>query len=93
MRLWEIGAPFCIPLRLGGCYSQFIADSGDTDNRLPSGTSTRSATVMQKQMRMGVFRHYIPSFSSTIFSTLKIVVELANAVSASYAIASNGLCR
>jgi hypothetical protein len=36
---------------------------------------------------------YKPSFSATIFSTLKIAVELANAVSASYAMASNGLCR
>ena len=36
---------------------------------------------------------YKPSFSGTIFSTLKIAVELENAVSASYAMASNGLCR
>jgi len=34
-----------------------------------------------------------PSFSATIFSTLKTAVELANATSASYAIASNGLRR
>jgi hypothetical protein len=39
------------------------------------------------------FRLYRPSFSATIFSTLKIDEELANAVSASYAIASNGLSR
>ena len=36
---------------------------------------------------------YKPSFSATIFSTLKIAVELENAVSASYAMASNGLRR
>ena len=36
---------------------------------------------------------YKPSFPATIFSTLKIAVELENAVSASYAMASNGLCR
>ena len=41
----------------------------------------------------GVFAAYRPSLSATIFSTLKIAVELANAVSASYAIASKGLCR
>jgi len=39
------------------------------------------------------FAPYQPSFAATIFSTLKVAVELANAVSASCAIASNGLCR
>jgi hypothetical protein len=42
-KVWEIGAPFCIPLRLGGCYSQFIADSAGTDNRLLPSTPNRES--------------------------------------------------
>jgi hypothetical protein len=48
----------------------------------------------KKNVSIEVFCLYNkPSFCATIFSTLKIAVELANAVSASYAMASNGLCR
>ena len=36
---------------------------------------------------------YKPSLSATNFSALKMSVELANSDSASYAVASNGLCR
>ena len=39
------------------------------------------------------FRLYRPSLFATIFSTLKLDVEPANAISALYAIASNGLRR
>jgi hypothetical protein len=42
---------------------------------------------------IGVLEHQQPSLSAIIFSTLKMALELVNAVSASYAIASNGLCR
>jgi hypothetical protein len=56
-------------------------------------TRFRKSRVDYAVKVMGVFRHYKPSFAATIFSTLKMAVELANAASASYAIASNGLCR
>jgi hypothetical protein len=66
---------------------------GDALGRSHFAKSDRQSWADRAIMLKGSLRHCKPSFSATIISTLKMAVELANAASASYAIASNGLCR
>jgi hypothetical protein len=68
-----------------------IADDSTDDWIEYRGKDGKTRRVFN--MSIGVFFGYRPSFSAIISSTLKMVVELANAVSALYAMASNGLCR
>jgi hypothetical protein len=68
----------------------------EKDLSSPSNGVVSAGHVMNPNFSDGLFgviRRYKPSFFATMFSTLKIAVELANAVSASYAMASSGLCR
>ncbi len=81
------------------CLAIYKLFDATTLNQMPNfvGVCTENIcwqcnTARVQQVEWSVLL-YEPSFSATIFSALKIAVELANAVSASYAMASNGLCR
>ena len=65
---------------------------GDLLGRADFAKSDRQSRVDHVKL-IGVLGHQRPSPSAIIFPTMKMALELVNAVSASYAIASNGLCR